>query len=97
MDAPDQATTHVTDLYQASYLLMNGCELSGVECVPTGGSLSCRMSFRGPRLEECLDAWFEKAAVANLWAFRTAYTQVNSYVHQAKKHYEKAQRRKEAL
>lgn len=78
----------VTDLYQASYLLVNGCELVGIECIPTGGALSCRMSFTGPALSQLTQSWWDKAAVVNLWGFRSAYNQINSYVHQAKKSYD---------
>ncbi|AHC14878.1 hypothetical protein [Salinispira pacifica] len=37
----------VTDLYQASYLLLSGCELTAIECIPTGGAVSCALSFQG--------------------------------------------------
>jgi hypothetical protein len=83
----------VTDLYQASYLLLGGCELTGVECLPTGGALSCRIGFRGENVEALTQAWYEKKASANLWAFRSAYNEINSCVHQAKKSYEQAARR----
>jgi hypothetical protein len=39
-----------------------------------------------------MDTWFAKEAVVNLWAFRTAYNQINSHVHQAKKNYDLAKR-----
>lgn len=81
------ANAPVTDLYQASYLLLSGCELTGIECIPTAGSVSCGLSFRGEGIEELLAAWWAREAVVNLWAFRSAYNQVNSYVHQAKKSY----------
>ena len=75
----------VTDLYQASYLVLQGCTLQGIECIPTGGSLSCRMTFAGPELAQAQDDYFAHRAVVNLYAFRSAYNQVNSFVHQAKK------------
>lgn len=84
----------VTDLYQASFLLLNGCDLTGVECIPLTGSVACTMTFSGQRVSDLVDAWFDKSASANLWAFRSAYNQVNSYVHQAKKSYDLSRRRK---
>jgi hypothetical protein len=86
-------TAQITDLYQASYFLLSGCELVGIECIPTGGAISCRISFRGERLEELTQQWWDKQSVVNLWAFRSAYSQVNGYVHQAKKSYDLAARR----
>lgn len=86
-------TAQITDLYQASFLLLSGCELTGIECIPTGGTVSCRMSFRGQALAELTQSWWDKEAVVNLWAFRSAYSQINSYVHQAKKSYDQTQRR----
>ena len=88
-------TLSVTDLYQASYLLLNGCELTAVECIPMPGSIGCTMTFSGARLSELVDAWFDKSASANLWAFRSAYNQVNGYVHQAKKSFDLSRRRGE--
>ena len=80
-------TAEITDLYQASYLLLNGCNLESVECIPLAGNLGCKLCFTGPNLDTLSQAWFEKKAVVNLWAFRTAYNQVNSLVHQAKKNH----------
>jgi hypothetical protein len=86
----------VTDLYQACWLLLNGCELEGIECIPTGGVLSCRLSFAGERIEELQEEYFQKRSRVNLWAFRTAYNQINSYIHQAKKSYDQTKRREAA-
>ncbi|MBN2863876.1 MAG: hypothetical protein JXN62_11975 [Bacteroidales bacterium] len=77
----------VTDLYQASYLLLNGCELTGIECIPTGKAVSCTLYFQGTEVQTRLEHWYEKNAVVNLWDFRTAYNQINSFIHQAKKSY----------
>ena len=85
-------SAQVTDLYQASFLLLSGCELTEVQCIRTAGSLSCRMSFTGEEVEELIGAWWEKAAVVNLWSFRSAYNQINSYIHQAKKSYQRTLR-----
>ena len=49
----------ITDLYQASYLLLNGCNLEGVECIPLSGSLGCKLCFTGPNLDILSQAWFE--------------------------------------
>jgi hypothetical protein len=86
-------TVQVTDLYQASYYLLSGCELVGIECIPTGGAVSCRLNFRGPDLANLAQRWWDKEAQVMLWDFRSAYSQINSYVHQAKKSYDLAQRR----
>ena len=86
-------TTHVTDLYQASFYLVNGCTLEGVQCIPMAGGISCRLAFSGDRLDELTSAWFEKKAAANLWAFRSAYSQVTSWTTQAKRAYGQAGKR----
>lgn len=82
----------ITDLYQASYYLINGAEIMGVECIPTGKSTNCRILVQGTNLTDLAQRWFEKEAVANLWAFRNAYSQINSHVQQAKRSYELAHR-----
>jgi hypothetical protein len=85
-------TAQVTDLYLASYLVLNACELTGIECIPTGNIISCKLTFHGEEVRTALSAWYEKTALVNLWDFRSAYSCVNSYVHQAKKSYDRSLR-----
>ncbi len=85
-------TEAVTDLYQASYYLLNGCEILSVACIPTGTASSCQILLQGSNLTNLAQAWFDKKAVANLWTFRSAYTQINSHVQQAKRSFEQARR-----
>ena len=85
-------TTDVTDLYEAAYLILAGCTLEEVSCIPVSESLSCRMTFSGSALDKAQDEFFAKRAVVNLHAFRSAYSQVNTYVHQAKKSFDRERR-----
>jgi hypothetical protein len=82
----------VTDLYEAAYLILSGCSLEEVTCIPVSESLSCRMVFSGAGLEAAQETFWAKKAVVNLHAFRSAYGQVNSYVHQAKKSFDRERR-----
>lgn len=82
----------VTDLYHACYLLVNGCKLVGVECLPLAGTVGCRLSMAGRDVRRLCAEYYEQRATVNLYAFRQAYNQINSYVHQAKKCYDKARR-----
>lgn len=81
-------TVEVTDLYQATYYLIQGSELTGVECIPAGTGTSCRIRFRGECFAALERAWYAKEVQVNLWAFRTAYTEVNSHVQNAKRSFE---------
>ncbi len=85
-------TAEVTDLYEAAYLIMAGCTLEEVRCIPVSESLACRMSFRGEGLGRAQGEFWGKRAVVNLSAFRSAYGQVNSYVHEAKKSFDRERR-----
>jgi len=91
-DYEDQV--EVMDLYLASYYLLRGCELVAVKCIPTEKSVSCSLVVRGRSglVGEIQGEYFEKRACVNLWAFRSAYNQINSSVHQAKKSWERANR-----
>ncbi len=82
----------ITDLYLASYLLLNGCRLIEVQCIPTGGTVSCRLLFSGTELPGLEDDFFARKAVVNLLQFRSAYNQVNGYIHQAKKSFDRGRR-----
>jgi hypothetical protein len=85
-------TADVTDLYEAAYLILSGCTIEEVTCIPVSESLSCRMVFSGNSLEKAQDEFYAKKAVVNLHAFRQAYGQVNTYVHQAKKSFDRERR-----
>ncbi len=84
---------HVTDLYEAAYLVTEGFLIEEVECIPLARTLACRISFRDEgTIEQTLSDFYSKAACVNLHAFRQAYNQVNGFVHTAKKSYEKARK-----
>ena len=85
-------TAEVTDLYQASYYLLNGAKVLGVECIHTGAGTNCRIELSGTNLSTLADAWFDKKAVVNLWAFRIAYTEINSHIQKAKRSYDLSRR-----
>jgi len=85
-------TVDVTDLYEAAYLLLSGCTLEEVSCVPVSEALSCCMTFSGHALSQAQDEFYAKKACVNLHAFRSAYGQVNTYVHQAKKSFDRERR-----
>jgi hypothetical protein len=85
-------TAHITDLYEAAYLILSGCTVEEVSCIPVSESLSCRMTFSGDALAGAQDDFYAKKACVNLHAFRQAYGQVNTYVHQAKKSFDRERR-----
>ena len=77
----------VTDLYQAAYFLCNGCSVESVQCVPVNNHVACTLTFSGENTRKLQDEFFASQAVVNLSLFRQAYSQVQSYVHHAKKSY----------
>lgn len=81
-------TVEVTDLYQASWYLISGCEIIGVECIRAGNGTSCRIVVQGQKLPELSQQWFDRTALVNLWTFRNAYSEINSHVQQAKRSFE---------
>jgi hypothetical protein len=83
----------VTDLYEAAYLVVQGGRIEGVKCIPLSSSLGCAFTFSGDALSLERERYRSKEAAVNLYAFRGAYTQVNGYMHEAKKAYERERRR----
>ena len=82
----------VADLYEAAYLVTEGCRIEGVRCIPLSKSVGCSFTVSGEGIEAKREAFQEKKASVNLYAFRSAYTQVNGYLVEAKKAYEREQR-----
>lgn len=86
-------TAQITDLYEAAFLVLSGCNLERVSCIPISRTLSCRFDFSGEKIEELLEQVRSRTAVVNLSSFRSCYSQVNSYVHEAKKSWEREMRK----
>jgi hypothetical protein len=82
----------VTDLYEAAYLVLNGGRLEEVRCIPLSATIACKFTFSGHSLESAQEQYRQKEAVVNLYAFRGAYTQVNGFMHEAKKSFEREKR-----
>lgn len=62
-------TVTVTDLYEAAYLILSGCTLEGVSCIPVSESLSCRLTFSGAGHEKAQDAFYAQEAVVTCTRF----------------------------
>ena len=78
-------TVTTTDLYEATFYLLGGCELLGIEATRVDGSIACRLSFRGVKLEELQSEYFAGRAKVSLFSFRRAFGQINALVYSAKK------------
>jgi hypothetical protein len=95
---PDEKpeSAEVWDLYQAAYLLTLGCNVELVECVPMkSGVTTYRFVMSGIGMQDYLQSYASKEAVVNLYAFRNAYYELNTFVYQARKRYEISKRRKQ--
>jgi hypothetical protein len=87
----------VTDLYEAAYLVTEGCQVEGVRCIPLSSSVGCCLTLSGHNLSARRETFHRKEAVANLSSFRNAYTQVNGLMHEAKKAFQRERRQGAAL
>jgi hypothetical protein len=74
-----------TDLYEATFYLLGGCELLGIEATRVNGTITCRLTFRGPRLEELQAEYFAGRARVALLPFRRSFGQLHALVYSAKK------------
>jgi len=84
----------VTDLYEAAYLIMEGGRIEGVRCIPlSSNSIGCCVTISAPCLSPKREVFHRKEAVVNLSSFRNAYTQVNGLMHEAKKAWQREQKR----
>ena len=93
MESADSLSiAEVTDLYEAAYLVTEGCRIEGVRCIPLSKSMGCIFAVSGEGIGSKREAFQAKLAAVNLYAFRSAYTQVNGYLVEAKKAYEREQR-----
>lgn len=80
------------DLYEASFYHLNSCKIQSIECMQINGKLTCEIAFVGDNLTFLQGTYFQGKAVVNLFGFRRAYQQINSFVNQAKREYKKQQK-----
>lgn len=85
-----------TDLYEGTFYLLGGCELTGIEAERVGGAISCRLTFSGERLHELQSEYFAGRARVALFPFRRAYGQVNALVYSARKKAKNQMRQEQA-
>jgi len=78
-------TITTQDLYECTYYLNNNCEIVAVEGVKLSGQVTCQFVISGKNLAELQAAYFQGNALINLFHFRRKYTQLMSYVSEAKK------------
>jgi hypothetical protein len=74
-----------TDLYESTFYLLGGCELTGIEAERVGGAITCRLTFSGEKLTALQSEYFAGRASVSLFPFRRAFGQVNALVYSAKK------------
>jgi glutathione peroxidase-family protein len=79
----DRLTT--TDLYESTFYLLGGCELTGIEAERVNGTISCRLTFQGEKLAALQSEYFAGNAKVLIFPFRRAFGQVNALVYSAKK------------
>ena len=74
-----------SDLYEACFYLVHGCDLKSIEGNLVGGEIICRMSFTSPKLEELQTTYLHGQAEINLFQFRRAYRELTTTVMRTKK------------
>ena len=72
-------TASTRDFYEASFYLLSGATLEAIEVVSRAGALESHFVFTHPELPRLQREYLAAEAVVNLYAFRRAYTQVQSY------------------
>ncbi|MCF0241140.1 MAG: hypothetical protein HUK25_00790 [Treponema sp.] len=88
---------YVTDLYEAAYLLMNGCTIESISCIELSKTVSCRICISGKDVQDLSENMRNRTASGNLYQFRNAYSTVNSFVHEAKKNFSREKKGGESL
>lgn len=73
------------DVYESCFYILNGCTLEAVEGIPVNGKINCQLKFTGDNIIKIQAEYFSGKASVNLFEFRRTYSQVCSWIQQAKK------------
>jgi hypothetical protein len=74
-----------TDLYEATYYFLNGCELTEIAGTKVNGKLNCELTFNKSDISQLQLNYLQGKASVNIFQFRRAYGQIHSWVLKAKK------------
>ena len=74
-----------TDLYEATYYYLNGCELVEIQGQRVNGKVTCKLTFKKPDISELQLTYLRGKACVNILSFRRAYGQIQAWVVRAKK------------
>lgn len=78
-------TVITSDIYEAAYYSMRGCNLKTIEGVPANGKITCKLTFEGENVEDLQIEYFHGRAMVNLMEFRRMYSQVCNWMSVAKR------------
>jgi len=81
--------THITttDAWEASWLLLKGCELEEIEAVKTNDRIICRMILKGENISRLQLTYLNGEAQAGILNLRSMVGQVNAWMYAAKKQF----------
>ena len=78
-----QITT--SDAWEASWMLLNGCELIEIEGMQTKGRIICNIILKGENITRLQLAYLNGEAKASILQMRSMVGQVNAWIYAAKK------------
>jgi len=73
------------DVYESCFYILRGCTLEAVEGIPVNGKINCQLKFTVDNIIKIQAEYFSGKATVNLFEFRRTYSQVCSWIQQAKK------------
>ena len=76
-------SVEVCDTYLAAWLVLNGCTIARCTRRPEAGPLGGLVVFRGPRVHELVQEYFNHGARVEIWEFRAATNQITRCLHEA--------------
>ena len=79
----------ISDLYEASFYLLNGLELTDISCSYLNNKVLCQLHFTGAKATELQYLYFQGKCMVNLFEFRRTYSHLNFQIHEAKKKFRK--------
>lgn len=86
-----QKEVTVIDFYNASYLLLEKCELKKVEARPANGRIICEFTLTGEDISQKHLTYLNGEAVTNILNFRRMLSQIQIWAYMAKKKYKREQ------
>jgi len=84
-----QNVIRTADVWEAAFIQSQGAKIESIDCLALNGGVSCQITFQSENLTELQKSYFSGQGYVEIFALRRAYSQIQSWIAEAKTKHKK--------